>query len=195
MKPSYFLPVFLVLICHQVFGAHFKGRTSQSFNSVTDSVYVAAIWHYSDGRAHVAGEQAVEITDGKFTLELPAVPPQEGVLSLHGADFSVAYIVLFRDNDGNKRYDRKTDAVVGVAENHCLTYVNGDWNGALDKIEQQKGRKTQLRKLAQAIQLARVIRYDDTEEFQFDGLETIGSNELIIIRVAPKEDLDFPNWT
>lgn len=195
MKRYHIIQIVLIFLCHQAFAIHFKGRTSQAINSSEDRIYVAAIWHYSDGRAHVAGEQIGEITDGKFELELAAVPPQEGVLSLHGADFSVAYIILFEDTDGDKRYDRKIDNVVGVAENHCFTYVSGDWNGALDKIEQQKGRKTQLRKLSHGLKLARVIRYDDTEEFQFDGLETISSNELIIIRVAPKDELDFPNWT
>lgn len=176
---EFIFATFLILCFSKSYAISFKGETTEKLSSASDSVYVALIWHYDEGKSFSVDPAIGIVKDGRFEIEISGTPPSNGIVKLYDCEFSVAYIVLFKDRNGNKKLDFKNDTLFGVAEKNCLTFLKGDLNAALDKIAIGKGKykNNNLRKIAQGITLTKVIKLETEEKFEFDDLVTIDRSE------------------
>lgn len=188
----------MILVSAPTFALTIKGEADTAYNSAKDSVYVGLVWHSDDGRKFNPGysNEIGVLKKGKFKFKVNEHPPEENRQKLENSAFSVAYIVLFKDMNGDGRFTEE-DKLIGMCKKHCVTFVSGDLNKDLDKIEEGKGRKIHtLRKLGQGVNLSYAIAPEEHKmDSRFDDLVNVKKARVILTTKKKGERLRGPNWT
>jgi len=191
MKWSFVLFLLLTFSFLPIYAFELQGTTDPSLNSETDSIFVGLIWQYGNSQPAVYGRNCGEINHGKFDFVLDTTPPKLATLQELNLQFSVAYIVLFRDKNGNRKMDDH-DEIVSASLKNCLTFVQGNWVRFLNTLEEIKHFKIPtLRHLNQGMTLARV----QPKRRGFDDLRSISNRKIHLKWSANKRPIRYPNWT
>ena len=193
---KFLICLFLSVATVPSFAITITGSTSKTVNSSTDSIYVGIVWHYADTKPHVADASIGTVADGRFSFEINNTPPPSTIMKGDSFQLSIAYIILFKDKNGNQKLDETGDELKGICEHFCISYLKGDINAFLDKIEKQGGKKvTTLRKLKEGIRLVKVVKPGEQQQKNFfDDLHPVEATD-IIIKCGERDELTFPNWT
>lgn len=192
------LTLLMTAIISQAQAITIKGKIDTLCNSNKDSVYVGLIWHSDDGPSYnpsYSTEVGV-VKNGKFKLKVRKYPPKSSRLKFENSEMSVAYIVLFKDIDGNGRFT-KPDKVMGICEKHCLTFVSGTLNKDLDDVGKKKGKKIRLfRRIKNGLNFCTVQKPEEHGlDRTFDDLVTTRKSKVIITTIAGGKKPKSPNWT
>lgn len=192
------IALLMIMVSLPTFALTIRGEADTTYNSAKDNVYVGVVWHSDDGRKFNPGfsPEVGTIKNGKFKFKVTNLPPESSRKKLENSMLSVGYIVLFKDVNRDGQFT-KDDKVVGICEKHCLTFVSGDLNKDLDKIEEMKERKMPtLRKLGQGLHLSYAESPDEHGmDSRFDDLISVKKAKVILTRKRNGKRLRGPNWT
>lgn len=114
------------------FGGTVRLEPSALESEATGELQVAVFWALPSGGALFstvgAVEQQVDATTSfpaRFALTLHA-PPDDALLATTGdvaGDYAVAMVLVYLDQDGDARWDRETEPLVGAASETFLVYA------------------------------------------------------------------------
>ena len=118
--------LFISLIGNLGYGLSLKGIVDKKFNSERDSVYVSLIWSSDESITKDSYNYEVgEIINGKFNFEVDKVPHQNVLKVFRGVPIAAAYIIVFKDIDGDKRFT-ENDKIIGLSEDHVICYAENN---------------------------------------------------------------------
>jgi len=198
MKKVFLSITILIFLVNHSFAFTIKGQTDIFYNSSNDSIYVGLMWHSDDGpKENMSFAKTIgKIKNGKFKLKVTESPDEGSIQKFENSELSVAFIVTFKDINGNGSFDSE-DKIIGICENNCLTYVSGDLNKDFDTIEKKKEREIKtLRKLVTGIGFCKVVKPEE-HGFggRFDDLEPTKQTKVTIKTFKKGTKINVPNWT
>lgn len=170
------------------------------------NVVVGVLWHSDDfnpkstrNNWNVSTATSRVKKNGKFSLKITQKPPQSSCIVTRRFALAIGFIIAFVDQNNNQKFD-KEEEIIGLSEQHALSFVKGNYQKGLDAMEKENNKRIRtLRQLKRGIFINQVIPKDQHRlpNTPFDDLRPVKNQKVKIKVVIPKslKDLDAPNWT